>query len=119
MASKAQAAPKDRCAEKRLQPRFTTQFRSTFSGGQQERQGKMLDLSSGGCKIETDLPVVEGATFECRIHVPGLSWPLRIDKAQVRWVKGKTFGLQFLEIHPEEQIKLTQIIAELKAESRS
>ncbi|WP_455246065.1 PilZ domain-containing protein [Petrachloros mirabilis] len=118
MASRSSVAQQERSAEKRLQPRFTTQFRSTFSGGQQERQGKMLDLSSGGCKIETDPPVVEGATFECRIHVPGLSWPLRIDKAQVRWVKGKTFGLQFLEIHPEEKMKLTQVIAELKAQSR-
>jgi len=99
--------------EKRRQPRFTAQFRSTFSGGQREGQGKTLDLSHGGCRIETEQVVVTGATFECRIYAPGLNWPLRIDEAQVRWVKGKTFGIQFTSIQPEERVKLKQVIAHL------
>ena len=41
--------------EQRRQARFTAQFRSTFSGGQREGQGWTLDLSTGGCKIGTDL----------------------------------------------------------------
>lgn len=107
---------KENCREKRLQPRFTAQFRSTFSGGQQEGQGKTLDLSGGGCRIETNLPVVVGASFECRIHAPGLDWPLRIDVAQVRWVKGNVFGLQFLSLQPGEKLKLQQVITNLRAE---
>jgi len=99
--------------EKRRQPRFTAQFRSTFSGGQREGQGKTLDLSHGGCRIETEQAVVTGATFECRIYAPGLNWPLRIDEAQVRWVKGKSFGIQFTSIQPEERVKLKQVIADL------
>ncbi len=91
--------------EKRQQPRFTSQFRSTISGGQREGQGRTLDLSAGGCKIETDLPVVAGESFECRIYVPGLDWPLRIDEAQVRWVKANTFGIQFTKIQPDEEAK--------------
>jgi len=102
--------------EKRQQPRFTSQFRSTFSGGQREGQGRTLDLSSGGCKIETDLPVVVGASFECRIYIPGLDWPLRIDEAQVRWVKANTFGIQFTKIQPDEEAKLKRVIASLNEE---
>ena len=102
--------------EKRQQPRFTSQFRSIFSGGQREGQGRTLDLSSGGCMIETELPVVVGATFECRIYVPGLDWPLRIDEAQVRWVKARTFGIQFTKIQPEEEAKLKRVIASLNDE---
>ena len=102
--------------EKREQPRFTSQFRSTISGGPGEGQGRTLDLSAGGCMIETDLPVVVGASFECRIYVPGLDWPLRIDEAQVRWVKGNTFGIQFVKIHPDEEAKLKQVIATLDEE---
>lgn len=104
------------CQEKRQQPRFTSQFRSTFSGGQREGQGRTLDLSTGGCKIETDLPVVVGASFECRIYIPGLSWPLRIDEAQVRWVKAKTFGIQFTKIQPDEISKLKRVIVSLNQE---
>jgi PilZ domain len=105
--------------EKRQQARFTAQFRSTFSGGQREGQGRTLDLSTGGCKIETDLPVVVGASFECRIYVPGLGWPLRIDEAQVRWVKVGTFGVQFTKIQPDEEVKLKRVIASLNKELKA
>ena len=116
MPTRPKAVKKRRSQEKRLQPRFTAQFRSTFSGGQREGQGKTLDLSDGGCRIETDYPIVPGATFECRIYAPGLNWPLRIDKAQVRWVKGKIFGLQFLSMQSEEQKSLRQVLAILQSE---
>jgi PilZ domain len=102
--------------EKRAQPRFTAQFRSTFSGGQQEGRGRTLDLSAGGCRIETDMPVVVGAAFECRIFVPGLDWPLRIDEAQVRWVRGSTFGVEFVKLSGEERVKLNHLVKALEAE---
>jgi hypothetical protein len=105
--------------EQRRQARFTAQFRSTFSGGQREGQGWTLDLSTGGCKIGTDLPVVMGASVECRIYVTGLDWPLRIDEAQVRWVKAGTFGIQFTKTQPDEEVKLKRVIASLNEELRS
>jgi hypothetical protein len=116
MAVKTQALKKERTTEKRLHHRLTAQFRSTFSGGQREGQGKTLDLSDGGCRIESDHPVVANAAFECRIYAPGLSWPLRIDEAQVRWVKGNIFGLEFVAMHSDERMKLKQLIATLKAD---
>ena len=117
MTAKLQPLKEERCTEKRQRPRFTAQFRSTFSGGQREGRGITLDLSDGGCRIETDEPVVVGAAFECRIYAPGLDWPLRIDEAQVRWVKGKTFGVQFVSIRPDERVKLKRVIASLQSES--
>jgi hypothetical protein len=105
--------------EKRQQPRFTSHFRSTISGGQREGQGRTLDLSTGGCKIETDLLVVVGDAFECRIYIPGLDWPLRIDEAQVRWVKARTFGIQFTKIQPDEEAKLKRVIASLNEELKA
>ena len=116
MAVKVQAVKNQRATDKRMHPRFTAQFRSSFSGGQREGQGKTLDLSDGGCRVESDHPVVANASFECRIYAPGLSWPLRIDEAQVRWVKGNTFGLQFIAMHPDERVKLKQLITNLKAD---
>jgi hypothetical protein len=60
--------------------------------------------------------VVVGTSFECRIYAPGLSWPLRVDEAQVRWVDGNIFGLQFTVMHPDERVKLQQVIAGLNAD---
>ena len=45
--------------ERRVQPRFSTQFRSTFSKDQQEGQGRTLDLSIGGCKIESETGAIQ------------------------------------------------------------
>jgi hypothetical protein len=106
----AQPRPEDR----RVQPRFTTQFRSTFSGQRQEGQGRTLDISAGGCKIESDLKVEQGAKFECRLHIPGLDWPLRIDEATVRWVSGNSFGIAFSRIAPDELSKLKAVLSDLE-----
>jgi hypothetical protein len=110
----AEQAPSDpQVHERRVQPRFMTQFRSTFSGQKEEGQGRTLDISSGGCKIESDMKVAQGATFECRLHVPGFDWPLRIDEAMVRWIEGNTFGIAFTRLRPEELAKLKTVLANL------
>jgi hypothetical protein len=76
-----------------------------------------MDISAGGCKIESDLMVAKGTPLECRIHVPGLDWPLRIDEATVRWTDGKTFGLRFSKISPQELEKLEAVLDDLEREA--
>lgn len=105
---------KPRPQDRRVQPRFTTQFRSTLSWHKQEGQGRTLDISAGGCKIESDMKVEQGAKFECRFHIPGLDWPLRIDEATVRWVDSNSFGIAFSRITPEESAKLKMVLSELE-----
>jgi hypothetical protein len=100
--------------DRRVQPRFTAQFRSTFSGHRLEGQGRTLDVSAGGCKIESDMKVEQGAKFECRLHIPGLDWPLRIEEAIVRWVDGNSFGIAFSRVTPEECTKLKTVLADLE-----
>ena len=108
----AGSTPQDR----REQPRFTAQFRSSLSGRQQEGQGRTLDVSEGGCRIESDLKVEQGATFECRLHIPGLDWPLRIEEATVRWTDGRVFGVAFTRISPQELEKLKAVLGDLRRE---
>ncbi|MCP9447475.1 MAG: PilZ domain-containing protein [Nitrospira sp.] len=103
--------------DRRDQPRFHAQFRSSLSGRHQEGYGRTMDISVGGCKIESDLMVAEGTILECRIHVPGLDWPLRIDEAAVRWTDGKTFGLRFSKISPQELEKLQAVLDDLEREA--
>ena len=112
--STEQAPAQSRPENRRVQPRFTTQFRSTFSGQREEGQGRTLDISVGGCKIESDTKVMQGVKLECRLHIPALDWPLRIEEATVRWVDGNTFGIAFSRISPEELAKLKTILSELE-----
>lgn len=114
--AQAEGQEPSRPQDRRVQPRFTTQFRSTFTKDQREGQGRTLDLSIGGCKIESEIEAIQGNKFECRLHIPDLDWPLRIDEATVRWVEGKTFGLLFTRIRPEEKAKLKQLLERLEEE---
>jgi hypothetical protein len=103
-----------RTEDRRAMPRLRVQFRTTFSGSTMlEGTGVMLDLSTGGCRIESPFIMVPGFSVELRIHVPDLDWPLMIDAASVQWVSGETFGLAFSRITETEQQRLEQVISKL------
>jgi hypothetical protein len=97
--------------DRRATPRFRVQFRTTVSGPTQpEGTGLMLDLSKGGCRLETPLLILPGLSLELRIYVPGLEWPLMIDGADVQWVSEQTAGLAFVRIRETEQQRLDEVL---------
>jgi len=100
--------------ERRAMPRLRVQFRTTFTDSTKlEGIGVMLDLSTGGCRIESPFIMVPGFSVELRIHAPDLDWPLMIDEASVQWVSGQIFGLAFFQIRDTEQQRLGQVISDL------
>jgi hypothetical protein len=100
--------------ERRAARRLRVQFRTTFStAGDLEGTGGLLDLSVGGCRIESPVVVRPGLFLEVRIHVPHLEWPLMIDEATVQWVSGQTFGLAFFRIKESERERLEKVIKDL------
>ncbi len=79
--------------DRRATPRLRVQFRTTFSSyTNKEGTGVMLDLSSGGCRVESPVPVEPGILLELRIYAPNVEWPLMIEAANVQWVSGLTWG---------------------------
>jgi hypothetical protein len=107
--------------DRRATPRLRVQFRTTFSASSiLEGTGIMLDLSSGGCRIESPVTVEPGVSLELRIYAPDIEWPLMIEAASVQWVSGQTFGLAFFRITNTEQQRLGQVIhALMGGETRS
>jgi PilZ domain-containing protein len=104
-------------ADRRATPRLRVQFRTTFSAALKlEGMGIMLDLSTGGCRIESPVTVEPGASLELRIYVPDIEWPLMIEAASVQWVSGQTFGLAFFRITEPEHQRLEQVISNLMEE---
>lgn len=100
--------------DRRAMPRLRVQFRTTFSASSKlEGTGIMLDLSTGGCRIESPVTVEPGVSLELRIYAPGIEWPLMIVVAIVQWVSGETFGLAFFRITDTEQQRLGQLIRRL------
>jgi len=100
--------------DRRATPRLRVQFRTTFSASSTlEGTGIMLDLSTGGCRIESPVTVEPGASLELRIYAPDIEWPLMVEAASVQWVSGQTFGLAFFRLTKTEQQRLEQVINDL------
>ena len=90
--------------DRRATPRFSVQFHTTVSGStQSEGTGIILDISRGGCRLESPLLILPGLSLELHIYVPGLEWALMIDGADVQWVSEQTAGLAFVQIRETEQ----------------
>jgi hypothetical protein len=77
---------------------------------QPEGTGIILDLSRGGCQLESPLLLLPGLSLELRIYVPGLEWPRMIDGADVQWVSEQTAGLAFVRIRETEQQRLDEVL---------
>jgi hypothetical protein len=104
--------------DRRTSPRLRVQFRTTFLASPTvEGTGLMLDLSSGGCRIESSVIVEPGMSLELSIYAPDLDRPLMIEAANVQWVSGHMFGLAFFRI--TETDRLGRMIAELMAQQAS
>jgi hypothetical protein len=101
-----------RTEDRRATPRLRVQFRTTFSTSSKlEGTGNILDLSMGGCRIESPVTVEPGVSLELRIYAPNIEWPLMIEAASVQWVSGHTFELAFFQIRDTEHQRLEQVIS--------
>lgn len=70
-------------------PRITTAARSRMRIGAVWHLVPLIDLSQGGAKVETDLPVEVGQGVE--IDIDGIG----VVAAHVRWARGERVGLVF------------------------
>ncbi len=100
---------------RRATPRFHGQFQTTVSDATKgEEIGVMLDLSAGGCQIQSPRPFSPGGLVKVCISVPGFESPIQIDGARVQWVSGLNLGLAFVRINRTEQQRLDRVIADLR-----
>ncbi len=108
--------------EKRKDPRFPVQWPLSFShsqisfrGIQINGSGKASDISARGCKLESDTTVDTGTYLEVRIQILDEGSPVEIDLAVVRWSRNEAFGLEFINMRPEEQERLQRYVKALAA----
>ena len=75
-----------------------------------EGEATVLDLSTRGCRATSLTEVQVGTTLRLSLFLHDQEWPLRIDEALVRWVKGEIFGLEFTGIRPAQRERVRAII---------
>lgn len=76
-----------------------------------EVDGRTVDLSLGGAKIESARSVDPGKHVTVKLIVPGAA-PIYIEQAEIRWVCDQTVGIRFLEIRQDRWDDLERLIEE-------
>lgn len=78
-------------------------------------EGRLLDLSSEGCRIETaeELPV--NTYLSLRLIISPNELPILVDLAAVRWVRGTNSGVHFLAIQPLQAQRLRTFLASARS----
>ena len=105
--------------EVRHHQRFPVHFHSVFSGPTlSESVGTIVNLSESGCGVHTDSQVYAGIQLALHLHVPDEALPIHIEKAAVRWNRGRELGVGFITVAPPHQERLDQLLARLKREQQ-
>lgn len=104
----------DESLMERKTPRFHTQVRIFFTAGASEGEGVVLDMSKGGCRVQCETDIAPGAEIEAQIYFPDYEWPLKIQRAVVRWTNGDVFGVEFLDMLPAQKSRLRAMVVQKK-----
>jgi hypothetical protein len=106
------SAEKDRKIRKtrRVQLRCTL----GFSSGEIEGDATVTNISTGGCRAESDINLAEALDVQLAIQLPDQSTPVKVERASVRWISGRAFGLSFVLFFPSERARLRTFIEKIK-----
>lgn len=85
-----------------------------FSSGEIEGEGTITNISTSGCRAESDINMAEGLDVQVIIFLPDQSPTIKVERALVRWVSGSAFGLNFILFFPSEQSRLRTFLEHMK-----
>jgi len=109
--SKRMVSNPETMGQERRAPRWKADYRLFFFGEDDfEGEATILDISAGGCQATSLTEVEAGMILKLSIFLDDQPWPLRIDQSIVRWVRDRTFGLEFLGIRPAQRERLRTLV---------
>jgi hypothetical protein len=97
-------------AKLRYCERVHTHFPVVFAGEAYVGEGTVLNVSVPGCAIHSRKRVQPGSYLEMRMLVPDTTSPLRVGLAKVRWCEGRRFGVEFIKMPGEDQVRLGRLV---------
>lgn len=90
--------------------RVHTDFPVVFAGEAYVGEGTVLNVSVPGCAVRSRKRVQPGSYLEMRMLVPDTTPPLRVGLAKVRWCEGRRFGVEFIQMPGEDQVRLGRLV---------
>ena len=85
-----------------------------FFSGEVRGEATITNISTSGCRAESDINMAEGLNVQITIQLPDQSPPVKVERASVRWVSGRAFGLGFILFFPSERARLRTFIEKIK-----
>ena len=99
--------------EQRKHRRHPVNFQGVYSSGSvQVRDAVVLDLSMGGCRVASTIPMPPDTAIQLQIR-PRQTSLIYVPSAIVRWASGYAFGVQFQELPERESKALTDLLRSL------
>lgn len=96
--------------EQRTHRRHPVNFQGIYSADSvQVEEVVVLDLSMGGCRVSSPLPMPPDTAIQLQIR-PHKAAPIYVHGAIVRWTRGYAFGVQFQELPKHESKALTRLL---------
>lgn len=91
-------------------PRIESRGSVTFEGEGRVGSGKIFNVSSWGCGVESITDVIPGIYVGVSLSLPDQLDPVEIELAAVRWSARRRFGVEFLSISQPSRIRLEQFL---------
>jgi hypothetical protein len=92
--------------------RFPVTYPVIFGGVPFVGEGKVSNLSLTGCSVACERTVLTGSYIKLNIVVPDPGSSLFIELGKVRWVREKTFGVEFLRLPTVARQRLDRMVWE-------
>ena len=91
-------------------PRVHSNFPVVFTNESCVGEGMVVNVSIPGCAIQSRKRVQLGSYLEMRVLVPEATSSLHVGLAKVRWCEGRRFGVEFIRMPGEDQIRLGRLV---------
>jgi hypothetical protein len=101
--------------DKRRHPRYAVEYAGSFWGNGINSQGRILSLSTAGCRGLGEGAIRRDALLRVLIDVPRFLAPIQVDRAIIRWSSGNELGLEFVGLSFDDQQRLHGLLLAIKA----
>ena len=81
-----------------------------------QAKGTLWNVSLGGCRIRTTVPLPVGSPVALIILFPEPVGPVLIKTASVCWTRNDEYGLRLVTLHPREAARLKRYVTHVVSE---
>lgn len=96
----------------RIHPRLAVAYPVIFGGAPFVGEGTISDLSLTGCSVSCDRTVLIGSYIKLSVLLPDPTTSLFIELGKIRWVKNKTFGVEFIRLATLTRHRLDRVVTQ-------